>query len=152
MKDACSRWIGDPFDERGEEEVTAEWQEGRHRAKPFRASRVSEIRHRANFPKAERWLSPRRVHGQSRSKYNFSAANRVPPASWELPPRASTTTLLRSLFRDSPSALFLSPPFLLPLKKRQNTVSHRLLLYCTLPDWVLKHFLSSNIWKCEKIA
>lgn len=139
MEQACSRsWIGDPFDERGEKEMTVKREEGRHRAKPF-GPRVSEIRHRANFPKAERWLSPRRVHGQSWSKFNFSTANRVPPASWELLPRVSTTTLLLSLSRDSPSVIPISS-FSSSVEKAPEHRVPSFPALCSLLDQVLKHF------------
>jgi len=53
VKQTCSRWINDSFNERGGKEVTVERKEESQRTKTLRV-RVSEIRHRANFPKAER--------------------------------------------------------------------------------------------------
>lgn len=35
VKQTCSWWINDAFNERGGKEVTAEREEGSHRAKPF---------------------------------------------------------------------------------------------------------------------
>lgn len=142
-----------PLTEKGRERDDSGARRGKkHRAKPF-GPRVSEIRHCANFPKAARWLSPRRIHGQSRSMFNFSTANRVPPASWELLPRVSTTTLLLSLSlsRDFPSVISISS-FLFFCWKSAKTLCPIVRCFMLAARSSIKTLLSFNIWKCEKIA
>lgn len=120
----------DFFGEKEKKEVTAKKRRGKPSGETLRA-RVSEIRHRANFPKVERWLRLRRAHGQSASWLNFSTANRVPPASWELPPRASTTT----------TRFFICSPLLVFSRWRSAKTSCPVALLCfALLDSALKHF------------
>jgi len=100
-------------------------------------ARVSEIRHRANFPKAERWLSFA-AYTANRSR----GSNLEPPIAHHLP--RGNCHPEHQQQRCCPSRFTICFPlfFFLPLKKRQNAKSHRSLLYTRCARLNVKTLLS----------